>query len=360
MGTWKYGVRFASGGKTKDGVPFFPWDTDTWGWVQFDNDAIRLEGKHRMGVAGEILTLGPLQTLVKNVVADSLEVAIPIADIESVTVDRNPRNKITHFGVRQRLDDGSTVQHAFTTGLIVKKKQPGSDEAIAEMLAVVPREIVEGILPAGYGAPTESPTASKSSGAPAVLPAASKSPGLHAVASFFIPGLGTLLCGKTARGLLILGLSAVSLFGVNILANALIGGEPTGIGTLLAIPLWVWGVVDGYRSARQWNLEHVGEAELPVEKAGQASADPLDVAPTQDSTAANEPDSGVTPVGLLRDFLVRNGDDVSLADIDAMREIANSGCSPAVVQRHRAFGHGIVQKFMDELADHGFISNTPQ
>jgi Protein of unknown function (DUF2510) len=136
------------------------------------------------------------------------------------------------------------------------------------------------VLPAGYGAPAVLPAGY---GAPAVSPAASKSPGLHAVASFFIPGLGTLLCGKTARGLLILGLSAVSLFGVTILANALIGGEPTGIGGFLAIPLWVWGMVDGYRSAQQWNLEHVGEAELPVEKAGQASSDPLDVAPTQDS-----------------------------------------------------------------------------
>ena len=106
-------------------------------------------------------------------------------------------------------------------------------------------------------------------GAPAVLPPGSKRPGLHAVASFFIPGLGTLLCGKTARGLLILGLSAVSLFGVNLLADALIGGEPTGIGTFLAIPLWVWGTIDGYRSARQWNLEHVGEAQSPFEKAGR-------------------------------------------------------------------------------------------
>ena len=213
------------------------------------------------------------------------------------------------------------------------------------------------VLPAGYGAPAVLPAGF---GAPAVLPAASKSPGLHAVASFFIPGLGTLLCGKTARGLLILGLSAVSLFGVNILANALIGGEPTGIGAFLAIPLWVWGMVDGYRSAQQWNLEHVGEAELPIEKAGQASSDPLGVASTQDSTAADEPDSGVTIVGLLRDFLIRNQEDVKLADIDALREIVNSGCSPAVVQRHRAFGNGIVQKFLDELAEHGFISSTPQ
>jgi len=147
MGTWKYSVRFASGGKTKDGVPFFPWDTDTWGWVQFDSDAIRLNGKGKMGVAGEILTLGPWQTLAKNTLAKDLAVAIPIADIVRVRVKRNPRNKITGFQVHQRLEDGSVVAHGFTTGLIVKKKQAGSDEAIAEMLEVVPREIVEGVSP---------------------------------------------------------------------------------------------------------------------------------------------------------------------------------------------------------------------
>jgi hypothetical protein len=147
MGTWKYAVRFASGGKTKDGVPFFPWDADTWGWVQFDTDAIRLTGKRRMGVAGELLTLGPWQTLLKNAVADDLAVAIPIADIERVDVNRKPRNKITGFQVRQCLEDRSIVVHAFTTGLIVKKKQAGSDEAIAEMFEVVPREIVTGVAP---------------------------------------------------------------------------------------------------------------------------------------------------------------------------------------------------------------------
>jgi len=145
MGTWRYAVRFASGGTTQDGVPFFPWDTDAWGWAQFDTDAIRLTGKHKMGVAGEILTLGPWQTLAKGVLADNLEVAVPIADIGRVVVNRNPRNKITGFQVYQRLADGSSVVHAFTTGLIVKKKQAGSDEAIAEMLSVVPHGIVEGV-----------------------------------------------------------------------------------------------------------------------------------------------------------------------------------------------------------------------
>ena len=69
------------------------------------------------------------------------------ADIERVDVNRKPRNKITGFQVRQCLEDRSIVVHAFTTGLIVKKKQAGSDEAIAEMFEVVPREIVTGVAP---------------------------------------------------------------------------------------------------------------------------------------------------------------------------------------------------------------------
>lgn len=57
-----------------------------------------------------------------------------------------PRNKTTGFQVRQRLSDGSIVVHAFTTGLVVRKKDPvGSGEAIAEMLAVVPHEVVAGV-----------------------------------------------------------------------------------------------------------------------------------------------------------------------------------------------------------------------
>jgi len=83
-----------------------------------------------------------------------------------------------------------------------------------------------------------------------------KSPAGHAIASCLLPGLGTILCGKTRRGLSILGLSAVFLIGVNVLADLLIKGTPTGIGTFLAIPVWIWGIIDGYRTAEQWNREH--------------------------------------------------------------------------------------------------------
>lgn len=85
---------------------------------------------------------------------------------------------------------------------------------------------------------------------------APKSPAWHVTASFFLPGLGTFLCGKKSWGLLIFGLSAVFMIGVNILADALIKGAPTGIGTFLAIPVWVWGMIDAYRAAQQWNREH--------------------------------------------------------------------------------------------------------
>lgn len=97
-----------------------------------------------------------------------------------------------------------------------------------------------------------------------------KSPGWHAVASCLLPGLGTILCGRTKRGLLFFGLSAFFLIGVNLLADALIAGQPTGLGTFLALPVWIWGMIDGHRSAQQWNREHVRQ----VSDRGHTATDP--------------------------------------------------------------------------------------
>jgi ribosomal protein S27AE len=91
-----------------------------------------------------------------------------------------------------------------------------------------------------------------------------KSPAAHAWASVVLPGLGTLLCGKTRRGLLILGLSALAMIGVNFAVAALTNNAVVGIGTWLALPLWVWGIVDGYRSAQQWNVEHPAQPGVPA------------------------------------------------------------------------------------------------
>lgn len=110
----------------------------------------------------------------------------------------------------------------------------------------------------------------------------------------------------------------------------------------------------GRHQYRYWDgsvwTDHVADS-------GQASTDPLDAAPAQERSAAGEP-GGTTIVGLLGDFLVRHEDDVTLARMDATREIVNSGCAPAVVQRYRAQGDPVVLQFLQELEEHGFIPRT--
>ncbi len=72
---------------------------------------------------------------------------------------------------------------------------------------------------------------------------APKSPGLALVASFLVPGLGQLVNGELAKGAVFLLAYLAALISV----FAVIG--------LLAVPVvWVWAMVDAYRSAREWNL----------------------------------------------------------------------------------------------------------
>ena len=77
---------------------------------------------------------------------------------------------------------------------------------------------------------------------PAVAP---KNPGLALVASFFIPGLGTLMNGETGKGIGIL----VGYFVSFLLAFVVIGIP-------LMIGLWIWGMVDAYSGAKRWNARH--------------------------------------------------------------------------------------------------------
>lgn len=73
-----------------------------------------------------------------------------------------------------------------------------------------------------------------------------RTPGLYALASFFIPGLGTMLNGRVGRGLAL-------LFAVWLLPALLI----IPLLNLLVLPVWcglfIVNVVDGYQSTRRWN-----------------------------------------------------------------------------------------------------------
>jgi TM2 domain-containing membrane protein YozV len=66
-----------------------------------------------------------------------------------------------------------------------------------------------------------------------------KDPGIAAIASFVIPGLGQVYNGQIAKGFIL---------GVVVVALVL-----TGIGLLLAIPIWLWLVYDAYSTAEDLN-----------------------------------------------------------------------------------------------------------
>lgn len=75
-----------------------------------------------------------------------------------------------------------------------------------------------------------------------VLP---KNPALALIASFFIPGLGSLLVGRTGMGITIFLLYSLSFLLMLVL-----------IGFITAPAVWVWGMVDGYSGAKKWNAQH--------------------------------------------------------------------------------------------------------
>jgi len=78
--------------------------------------------------------------------------------------------------------------------------------------------------------------------APQVAP---KNPGIALLASFFIPGLGTMMNGQAGKGVGILIGYIVSWFLTIIL-----------IGFVGLFGFWVWGMVDAYQGAKSWNARH--------------------------------------------------------------------------------------------------------
>ena len=77
------------------------------------------------------------------------------------------------------------------------------------------------------------------------MSAAPKSPGLALVASFFIPGLGSLVNGRIASGIAIFAMYCIS-FGLMVVA----------VGFITAPAVWVVGMWDAYTSAKEWNARH--------------------------------------------------------------------------------------------------------
>jgi TM2 domain-containing membrane protein YozV len=74
---------------------------------------------------------------------------------------------------------------------------------------------------------------------------ASRNPAASLFASLLIPGLGTIINGETAKGLLILGGYALSWLLVLFT-----------IGVILVPAVWIYGMFDAFQGARRYNLTH--------------------------------------------------------------------------------------------------------
>jgi TM2 domain-containing membrane protein YozV len=99
--------------------------------------------------------------------------------------------------------------------------------------------------PAQYQqAPYQQPVAAMPYGGGQMMVAA-KSPGVSLLASFFIPGLGSMINGDVGKGIGILIGYFVSLVLVIVL-----------IGIIGVIGFWIWGMVDAYQGAKLWNARH--------------------------------------------------------------------------------------------------------
>lgn len=68
---------------------------------------------------------------------------------------------------------------------------------------------------------------------------------LAVLASFFVPGLGSMINGKIAKGILIL-----SCYLISWLLCFFV------VGFILFPACWIWGMIAGARDARKWNTAH--------------------------------------------------------------------------------------------------------
>jgi TM2 domain-containing membrane protein YozV len=78
-----------------------------------------------------------------------------------------------------------------------------------------------------------------------VAQVAPKNPGLALLASFFFPGLGTLMNGQAGKGVGIFVGYVVSWFLIVVI-----------VGFVGVLGFWVWGMVDAYQGAKSWNARH--------------------------------------------------------------------------------------------------------
>ena len=89
------------------------------------------------------------------------------------------------------------------------------------------------------------PTYAAAQPVPQQMVVAPKNPAVSLLASFFIPGLGSMINGDVGKG-------------VGILAGFIVSAVLTiiVIGFVGLVGFWIWGMVDGYQGAQKWNAKH--------------------------------------------------------------------------------------------------------
>ena len=94
-----------------------------------------------------------------------------------------------------------------------------------------------------------------------------KSPFACVLASFLVPGLGTFggsehdqpdRSAVVRRAIVIFSAATALLIGGGFVGT--MTGMPTGFGDILTAPVWLWGMVDAYRTARKWNRAYASSA----------------------------------------------------------------------------------------------------
>ncbi|GAA6527661.1 DUF2510 domain-containing protein [Intrasporangium sp. DVR] len=130
-----------------------------------------------------------------------------------------------------------------------RDQQPAPDSRIPSWPAPQPHTI----QPPPWGRPIAPGAWVPRSGFAAHGLVAPKNPALSLVASFLVPGLGSMLNGDVARGLRILVGYAVSWLLIIVF-----------VGIFGVLGFWIWGMVDAYQGAHAWNARHGFSTRLPT------------------------------------------------------------------------------------------------
>jgi TM2 domain-containing membrane protein YozV len=138
-----------------------------------------------------------------------------------------------HYASAPPLQDAPPAQYAQFPGQQPYGQQPYAGAPYGQQQYAPPPYGQPPLLQQPYGQPYPP------------MQVAPKSPGIAVLASFLLPGLGSMISGRAGRGWLILGLYVLSWILTIVV-----------IGLLGVVGCWIWGMIQGYNDAVAWNRDH--------------------------------------------------------------------------------------------------------